>query len=535
MLADSLPSKLLHRPDFPGLRNNHFFADLWRRKALMLLSTVLGPDDRMKHFTWSQNSVVAGRHVDRGCSACGAFVLQVGIEMLLKPQVMVELQSADSEVKWRRRLGEAVSNFDARGDVSGVDLEKEAAQQLAGIDVLMVAGFSVWHEQAEVEKWVAQFANRPALLVFTAPKSQSSHAHIAVGNTFGAIFNGAGQAILFDSHSHHSGPDADDADLGMMVTTFAQSTPVTLVAFIYETLLPSSRCVLNQLECLAVVKKLGPNEAQGGGDQGKNDPCGPREDEHSQEQFDHPTKRMRFHNDAEPQQDPTMNAESHQDAMEVNKDAEAQQDATMNANLDAELLGVSNICDQISDIRALVAQKTEAIQAENYLAAGRINQALELRKKLWFTGKKCNACFIQFPGRRTTHLLPETWKVTSRCGFCGAMEPAVTHVDWTPEQMSKSLRTRVVWEMQWVLSQIKEGPAFEVKPTQDELLFLKRFLRKSRKSVGIGHGIRPGDKEFRGFGLAGQLHRTYARLSQDESLAEEMNAVDMTMRMLGIR
>ena len=83
------------------------------------------------HFTWSQQSVVPGRHGDRGSEAYGVVVVQVGIESLLRASVLEELRGAGREEAWRVRVMKAVENFDARQAVDGARLQQEAEAQVA--------------------------------------------------------------------------------------------------------------------------------------------------------------------------------------------------------------------------------------------------------------------------------------------------------------------------------------------------------------------------------------------------------------------
>ena len=165
-----LPPTLLDVPDFPSLRHNSFFADLWRRSAAASLSAVIGPDSMMRHFQYSQHSADPDRHSNRGSEACVTFVVQIGVEGLLNPSALSDLRGPQCEAEWRRRLVQAVRKKDAEGSSNGVNLVKEMEKHIRGYSTLMMTEPLVLLDQKEVQEWVHRFQSQPALLAFLAPK-----------------------------------------------------------------------------------------------------------------------------------------------------------------------------------------------------------------------------------------------------------------------------------------------------------------------------------------------------------------------------
>ena len=86
-----LPPSLLRCPDFPSLRNNSWFANIWRVEAAASLSAVMGQNDFVMYFPWC----LGEKHDDLRSDTCTGFVIQVGMEALLNASVPPQLRGLD--------------------------------------------------------------------------------------------------------------------------------------------------------------------------------------------------------------------------------------------------------------------------------------------------------------------------------------------------------------------------------------------------------------------------------------------------------
>ena len=179
------------------------------------------------------------------------------------PDVLRQLAGADSESQWRSRLIQAVREYDLRGSIDGVQPLVEAREQLARATGQQLEDPKILLSKSDVVEWQAQFMRRQAVLAFTAPKGAGPGGQVVVGNTFGVMLDGDGGAVLFDSHSHYSAADVQSPDRGMLVASFSECTSTALAEFIFETVLPSSRCEASQLEAFAIVAASLPGRTDG--------------------------------------------------------------------------------------------------------------------------------------------------------------------------------------------------------------------------------------------------------------------------------
>ncbi len=256
-------------PDFPSLRGNAWFRQLWFRHIGPSICAMSSRDngaptiDR-RSFAWSQFNADPARG-ERGTSACAGLAITVIESFLKNANGFSERFAAQwpSEEFWRPIVVEAVSAWDYRclakpEDVEGqapAFLAREAFETELGQGAVRVENL-VAIDKSEFERILATVARPPCGVAVTAVKADDATSIRRTGDTFFIVSRG-GDTWLVNPH-----PGLDNS--GMVVARLSAgvlaSGPV-LAKFIYDDLLPATRCVASQLEITVIAKlpRLLPN------------------------------------------------------------------------------------------------------------------------------------------------------------------------------------------------------------------------------------------------------------------------------------
>ncbi len=253
---------LVALPDFPSLSGNALFRQLWFHHIGPSICAMSSRDngaptiDR-RSFAWSQFNADPARG-ERGTSACAGLAITVIERFLKNANGFSELFAAQwpSEEFWRPIVVEAVSAWDYRCLARPEDVEGQAPALLArevfeteiGRGAVRVENL-VAVDKSEFERILATVARPPCGVAVTAVKADDTTSMRRTGDTFFIVSSGGGTWLV----NPHPGLD----DSGMVVARLSagvlESGPV-LAKFIYDDLLPATRCVASQLEITVIAK-----------------------------------------------------------------------------------------------------------------------------------------------------------------------------------------------------------------------------------------------------------------------------------------